>query len=38
MDPKETAKQAYEGFEAGNIEGLTALIRENYVGTINVMA
>ena len=35
MDSKEIVKQAYECFGAGDIEGLAALMHENYVGTIN---
>jgi len=35
MNPKGIVKQVYKCFGAGDIEGLTALIHENYVGTIN---
>ena len=35
MGSKEIVKQAYECFGAGDIEGLAALMHENYVGTIN---
>ena len=35
MDSKDIVKRVYECFGAGDIEGLAALIHENYVGTIN---